>query len=142
MTSIVKTSCSGCCICTLPCLYYWPRQSLAAHASSSGQGGSVEIKTKVEALQEFYRALQAWSFWVIIAATVYHIAVKTRLAPVPQHLRLPVLLILPIVEISKSSVTYYSKSALHSRAWMKQFTRRFCSLAVVVVMFWCICFCF
>ncbi len=141
MTSIVKTSCSGCRICTLPCLYYRSRQSVAAHASSSRRGTLLKRKKRMEAFQEFHRVWQAWGFWVMIAGTIYCIGAKARLTPVPKYFRLPTLLTLPVVEASKTAVAFYTQSGLHSKARIRQFYRRYGSfshLAIVIVMLLCI----
>ena len=44
----------------------------------------------------------------------------TRLTPLPFYLSLPTILTLPVVETSKATIAFYVKSALDTKAWLKE----------------------
>lgn len=146
MTPIVKTSCSGCCICTLTCLYHRSRRSVAAHASPSRRGTLLELRTAIleqrTAVEEVYRAWQAWGLWVLTALILFYIGKKVRLTPLPFYLSLPTILTLPVVETSKATIAFYVKSALDIKAWLKEVDQHFSWLAIVIVMVLCVYLCF
>lgn len=118
----------------------------ACAAKPSRRGTLLELRTAIleqrTAVEEIYRAWQAWGLWVLTALILFYIGKKVRLTPLPFYLSLPTILTLPVVETSKATIAFYVKSALDIKAWLKEVDQHFSWLAIVIVMVLCVYLCF
>ena len=68
---------------------------------------------KIQLMNQFRKQCLAWIVWILLVSMVYFCTQLRGYPAVPRSIRVPALLALPIIEVSKAAVASYAMPAMH-----------------------------